>query len=95
MQAGNGIDAQAIPGPKTRTNVTVQRPYQEMAAFLLPLEGAINGAMHASFTLTDANGNPNATRVTRTGLLKEVQTPGWDAKSGEPAFLALVMECNV
>jgi len=85
----------AQPGPVTRTNVTVTRPYtQEMHAYVPQLEAAVNNTMSASYTPTDADGNPNSLTITRTGLLKEVQIPNWDAKSGDTAMIGLVMECN-
>lgn len=78
--------ALAMPGPIKRTNVTVKRPYTAALHNLVPtLEAAINGAMSASYTPTDANGNPVAGRITRTGLLKEVQVPDFDAEADKNA----------
>lgn len=95
LMPGNVMPSIAVPGPVTRTNVTVTRPYtQELHAFVPALEAALNGSMSASYTPTDGDGNPNSLTVTRTGILKEVQIPNWDAKSGETVYLGLVMECN-
>lgn len=96
LHPGAGINAVAVPGPVTRTNVTVTRPYTaEMHAFVPALENTLNGRMSASYTLTDANGNPNGPTITRAGILKELQIPKWDAASGTPAMLGLIMECDV
>jgi hypothetical protein len=92
---GGLIASVAMPGPPTRTNVTVTLPYSmEIHAILTDIEAAVNHAMTASYTPTDVDGNPNDETITRTGLLKEPQIPTWDAKSGEPVFLGLVMEVN-
>jgi hypothetical protein len=95
LHPGGMAAAVALPGPLTRTNVTVKVPYTQAAnSIYSQLEAAINQQMTASYTPTDANGNPNATAITRTGLLKEIQFPTFDAKSGEAVELALIMECN-
>lgn len=92
---GNVMSAIAQPGPVTLTNVTVTRPYtREMHQFVPALRGAINDGMQASYTPTDADGNPDNVTISITGILKEVQTPSWDAKSGETVYIGLVMECN-
>lgn len=92
---GGLVRAVAMPGPPTRTNVTVTLPYStDIHAILNNIEAAVNHAMTAAYTPTDVDGNPNDVTVTRTGLLKEPQIPTWDAKSGEPVFLGLVMEAN-
>lgn len=95
LMPGNVMPSIAVPGPVTRTNVTVTRPYTQEVHLSIPaLEAAVNNSMSASYTPTDADGNPNSLTITRTGILKEVQIPNWDAKSGEVAYLGLVMECN-
>lgn len=87
--------AVAAPGPIKRTNVTVKRPYTvELHPHVPHLEGAINNRMHVSYIPTDANGNPLAAAVTRTGILRNVQPPSFDSKGTEEAVLALVMECD-
>ena len=92
---GGLVSSIAMPGPKTRTNVTVTLPYStDIHALINSIEAAVNNAMTAAYTPTDVDGNPNDLTITRTGLLKEPQIPNWDAKSGEPVFLGLVMECN-
>lgn len=86
----------AMPGPVTRSNVTVTLPYSwDIHALVSQIENAVNNKMSAGYTPTDADGNPNGNKpVTRSGILKQPQFPNWDAKSGQPAFLTLIMECD-
>lgn len=87
--------AVALPGPIKRATVTVKRPYTAgLHPHVANLENAINNSMSASYTPTDANGNPIGNPITRTGILKEVTTPNSDATSSNPQYLALVMECD-
>jgi predicted permease len=94
---GGMQNAIALPGPVTRTNVTVKVPWTiSYQAIVTALEAAVGKSkMSASFQTTDADGNISGTQVTRTGYLKEVQIPSWDSKSGEAVYLGLVMECDV
>src|SRR6185312_14189853 len=61
LMPGNVMPSIAVPGPVTRTNVTVTRPYtEELHAYVPALEAAVNKAMSASYTPTDVDGNPNS-----------------------------------
>jgi hypothetical protein len=92
---GNVMPAVATPGIVKRTNVTVERPYtMEVHAQILNIEGAVNNRMSASYTPTDADGNPNGLTVTRTGIFKGPKIPKWDSEDGKPALIGFVMECD-
>ena len=97
LHPGNTIAAVAVPGPVERTDVTVTRPYTTDLHSIVQggtLEGAGNSAMSASYTPTDANGNPNGLPITRTGIFKGLTYPKWDAASGKVGMLGFVMECD-
>lgn len=96
LQPGGMVSSVAMPGPATRTNVTVKRPMTDaLQKKTKDLEKAVGRyRAWASYTTLDNDGNPNGPTVTRNGFLKEVQTPTWDAKAGEPAYLGLVLELD-
>lgn len=96
LQPGAGVSAVAVPGPTTRSNVVVTVPYTRAMHNLRPrIENAVNGAMAAGFTPTDADGNPNDdSAISRNGLLKEAQFPTFDAANGDPVYMQLTMECH-
>lgn len=95
LHPGGLATAVALPGPQTRTNVTVTAPYTtDLDAIRASIDAATNQGMTAAYTPRDADGNINGATTSYTGLLKEVQWPKADAKSGNPGVLGLVMECN-
>lgn len=96
LQPGGVNQGLAVPGVTTRSNVVVTLPYTwDIHAMVEQIEAAVNGGMTAGFTPTDANGNPNSnTPVSRNGLMKEPMFPSFDAKTSDPVFMTLTMECN-
>ena len=96
LQPGGINNAVAVPGPTTRSNVTVTAPYTwDIHAMRTQIEAQLNQAMTAGYTPTDANGNTNSNNpTTRNGLLAKAEFPQWDAKNGEGTFFTLTMECN-
>jgi hypothetical protein len=85
-----------LGGPAQRTDVTVKRQYSaQLHAFIVQLENVAGRAFCvASYTILDANGNPNGGTVTVTGILKTVQRPNWEANASNAAFLGLVIGVN-
>lgn len=96
FQPGAGIRAVAQPGPTTRSNVVVGIGYTtDLHAIRSQLDGMTNAAMTASYTPTDADGNPNSdATVTRSGLLKTVEVGAFDAANGATVIMQLTMECH-
>lgn len=94
---GGMLPEQDLGGPTSRTDATMNRNYNAaLHAYFVQLENASGrGSMWMSWTPLDANGNPNGGTVTITGKVKGVKAPGRDANNTGPAYLSVMMSCDV
>jgi hypothetical protein len=87
---------QNLGGVAKRSDCTVAAVYSlDLDNFLSTLEQAGNVRTSMSWTLTDANGNPNGNPHTITGVLKAIKRPDFNSESPGRADFSITAGTDV